>query len=69
MNDLFSTVPKDIKEWAVIEFLTHKNENPVRIHQQLLAFYDEDTVDVSVGHCWVSKSKNSGRNLDLNDHL
>jgi hypothetical protein len=35
----------------------------------LAFFYDEDSVDVSTVHCWMRKSRDSGRNLDLNDQL
>lgn len=62
----FSTTIKNIKQRAVIEFLTHENETHFGIHHQLLAFYGEDTVDIIVCH-WVRKSRDSGRNLDLYD--
>jgi len=29
----------------------HKNETPSSIHRQLLAFYGEDTMDVSTVYC------------------
>jgi len=32
---------------SLIQFLMHKNETPTSVHRQLLAFYGEDTVDVS----------------------
>jgi hypothetical protein len=47
----------------------HKNETPGRIHQRLLAFCGEDTVNVSSVHRWVINSRYTGRNLNLNDHL
>jgi hypothetical protein len=36
---------------------------------ELLAFYGEDTVDVSTVYRRVIKMRESGKNLDLNDHL
>jgi hypothetical protein len=47
MDDTLSTMAKCIKEWAVTEFFTHKNGTPIKIHKLLLAYYDEDTVDIS----------------------
>ena len=44
----------------------HENEAPIGIHCQLLAFYGEDTVNISTVHHWVRKSRDSGGNLDLN---
>jgi hypothetical protein len=32
-----------------------------------LAYYGEDTVDISTVHHWVSKSWDSGGNFDMND--
>jgi hypothetical protein len=46
MDDSFSTLSKCIKYGAVIEFLTHENETPMEIHQQLLSFYGKDTVSL-----------------------
>jgi hypothetical protein len=48
MDDLYQTTSKHIKQWAVLEFLTHENETPIKIHQWFLAFYGEDTVGISV---------------------
>jgi hypothetical protein len=44
-----------------------ENGTPIKIHQVLLAFYGEHTVDTSTVHCWVRKSRHSGGNLDLTD--
>jgi hypothetical protein len=33
MDESFSTVPKHIKQQAVIEFFMPKNETPTKIHQ------------------------------------
>jgi hypothetical protein len=63
----FSTVSKCITQPTVIEFLTHENETPIEIHRRLLAFYGEDTVDISTVHRLVRKSRDSGRNVDVND--
>jgi len=40
---------------------------PTGIHQQLLAFFSADTMDISTVHQWVRKLRDSGRNLDLNN--
>ena len=66
IDDSFSIMLKHITQWAVIEFWTHKNETPIKIHWQLLVFYGEDTVDISTVHHWVRKSWDSGGNLELN---
>jgi hypothetical protein len=58
-----------IKEQAVTEFFMHGNGTPIKIHRWLLAYYGEDTVDISTVHCWIRKSRYSGRHLDLNDQL
>jgi hypothetical protein len=47
----------------------HKNKNFIRIHLLFLAFYGEDAVDIGTVCCWVRKSRDGGRNLDLNDQL
>jgi len=39
MDDLLSFVLKNIQQWAVIEFLTRKNETPITIHRKLLALH------------------------------
>lgn len=54
---------------AVIGFLMHKNETFLRIQWQLLAFYSEDTVDISIFCHRVRKLRDSGRNLDVNGQL
>lgn len=54
---------------AVTEFLRHENETPIGIHPRLMAFYAEDTVDASTVRHWVTKSRDSGGNLYLNDQL
>jgi hypothetical protein len=69
MDDLFSTVQRHIKQRAVTGFLTHKNKTPLRIHQQLLAFYGNDTVAVSTVQHWVRKGRDICGNLDQNDQL
>lgn len=55
MGGSFSNVSKHIKERAVIEFLMHDSETSIDIHECLLAYYSEDTVDMSAVHCWVRK--------------
>jgi hypothetical protein len=67
MNGLLSFTLKRVKQQAVIEFLTHKNQTAIEIHRQLLAFCGEDAVDISTVCHWVRKLRDSGRNLDLND--
>jgi hypothetical protein len=47
--------------------MMHENENPTGIPRRLLAFYREDTVDTNTVCCWVIKSRDSAKNLDLND--
>jgi hypothetical protein len=42
VDDLLSTVSKCIKQQAVVEFLTRKNEIPTGIHWRLLAFCGKD---------------------------
>jgi hypothetical protein len=69
MDGLASTMLKCIKQRAVIEFLTQENQIPIKIHRPLLAFYDEDTVDISTVHHWAIKSSDSGRNMVLNNQL
>jgi len=49
------------------EFLTLEDETAIRIHQQLVAFYGDSTVDISTVNCEVRKSRDSGRHLDLNN--
>ena len=39
MDDLLSFVLKNIQQSAIIEFLTHKNETSIGIHQKLLDFH------------------------------
>ena len=39
----------------------------IEIHQCLLAFYCEDTVDLRTVHCWVRKLSNGGGNVDGKD--
>jgi hypothetical protein len=41
----------------------YKNEDPTSIHGQLLAFYGENTMDVSTVYCTVIKLRQSGGNL------
>jgi hypothetical protein len=49
-------------------FYWNENETPIGIHLQLLAFYcNKDTVDITTVCHWVSKSRESGGNLGLND--
>jgi hypothetical protein len=67
MDDSFSTVSKHIKQRAVIEFLTHEKETPIEIHRRLLAFYGEEAVDISTVRRWLIKSRDTGRNVDVND--
>jgi hypothetical protein len=33
-----------------------------------IGFYAEDSMDINTECCWVTKSRNSGGNLGLNDH-
>lgn len=66
MDNSFSTVSKRIKQWAVIEFLTHENETPINTYQRLLAWR---YLVISIVCCWVRKSRDSGRNWDLNNHV
>jgi GH43 family beta-xylosidase len=68
MGGSFSTLSKHIKQWAVIDFLMHENETSIEIHEWLLVYYGEDTVDMSTVHCWIRKSRDS-RNLDMNNQL
>jgi hypothetical protein len=65
MGGLFSTVSKRVKQRAVTEFLTHESETPIEIYKCFLAFYGEDTVDVSAVCHWVRKSRDSGRNVNV----
>ena len=69
LNDLFSALSKCIKQHDDIEFFTHENETLIEIHRWLLAYYGEDTVDISTVHQWVWKSWDNGGNLDMNDQL
>jgi hypothetical protein len=66
MDNSFSTVSKHIKQWAVIEFLTYENETPISIYQRLLAWR---YLVISTVCCWVRKSRENGRNWDLNNHV
>lgn len=34
-----------------------------------MAYYGEDTVDMSTVHCWVRKSRDSSGNMDKNNQL
>jgi len=34
-----------------------------------MAFYGEDKVNISSACCWVRESRESARNLDMNDEL
>jgi hypothetical protein len=43
MDGLSSNVSKHIKQQAVIKFLTHKNEIPIKVHQLLFAYCGEAT--------------------------
>jgi hypothetical protein len=67
MDHLFSTVLKHIKQKTVTQSMMYENETATKIDGRLLAFYCEDTVDISTVCCWVIKSKGSARNFDLND--
>jgi hypothetical protein len=48
-------MPKNIKQRAVIKFLTQENEIFIGANRQLLAFYGEDTVNISTVRCWEGK--------------
>ena len=69
MGGSFSTVSKHIKQWTVIDFLMHENETSIEIHEWLLAYYGEDTVDMSTVYFWVRKSRDSSGNMDMNNQL
>jgi hypothetical protein len=43
----------------------YDNAVPIGIHCHLLALYGEYTVYISTVHCWVRKSSDRGRNLEL----
>jgi hypothetical protein len=47
--------------------LTHKNETATEINRQILAAYAADTVDTSTVCNWVRESRDSDKNLDLNE--
>jgi hypothetical protein len=49
---------KNIKQRAVIKFLTQENEIFIGVNRKFLAFYGEDTVNISTVRCWVGKSRN-----------
>lgn len=66
MDNSFSTMTKHIEQWAVIQFLTHENETPINIYQRLLILR---YLVLSTVCCWVRKSRESGRNWDLNNHV
>jgi transposase len=59
----------EANQWAAAQFLKCKNKTLIGIHWQLLAVYAEDTVAISTVLQWVRKSRDSGRNLDLNNEL
>jgi len=63
MDDSLSLVTNCVTKGAVIEFLTHENETCMEIHQQLLALYGKDTVDIHTVHCWARKLRGIGRNV------
>jgi hypothetical protein len=69
MDYSLSAVSKQVKRQGVIEFLMHENETPIRIHWQRLDLYGEDAVNMNTVHRWVTKSRDSGGNFDLIDHL
>ena len=80
MDDLFQTMSKHIKQWAVFEFLTHENETPIEIHWWLLAFYGEDIVGISMcitgwenqgiaAEMWTWITNRSGRPVTTTHHL
>ena len=46
-----SQLSRHIKQQAVVEFLTNVNDILIQIRQRLLAFYGEDTVDLSTVYC------------------
>jgi len=69
MSNSISTISNHIKHLTLIDFLIHKNVTPIGIHQNMLAFYGEDTEDVNSVHGGIRKSWDSGRNVDLNDQF
>jgi hypothetical protein len=69
MGDLLLGVSKCIKQWAVIELLTHENGSVIKTDQWLLALCGKGTVDIRTVHCWVRKLRDNGGNLELNSKL
>ena len=69
VSNSFSTILNHIKHLTLIEFLIHKNVTPIGIHQNMLAFYGEDTEVINSMQGGVRKSWDSGKNVDLNDQF
>ena len=67
MDDTFSTAQKHIKQQSLTDFLSYENKIPIKMQQQLLAFYGEDIVDISTVCHWVRKLRDSGGYVDLNN--
>jgi hypothetical protein len=67
MDDSFTTALNHIKQQVLTEILTHKNKIPIKIQQQLLAFYGEDIVDIRTVCHWLRILRDSGGNMDIND--
>jgi len=61
---LFFFMSKNIKQRAVITFLTQENETFIGVNRQFLGFYGEDTVNISTVRFWVGKSRNINKSFD-----
>lgn len=59
----------EANQWAAAQFLKCKNKILIGIHWRLLAVNAEYTVAISTVLQWVRKSRDSGRNFDLNNEL
>ena len=46
-----------IKQRAVIEFLTAEKVPPIEIHRRMQAIHGDHCVDVSTVRCWVRRFK------------
>jgi hypothetical protein len=69
MDDSVSTVLKHIKQQADTEFFMPKNETPNKIHQNYWIYMVKILWTKILWHFWERKSRDSGRYMDLNDHL
>lgn len=63
----FTNMSACFKQYAVIEFTTHKNMSPIEIYNRLYNFYSETTMAESNIPYWAQKIRVSGI-LAINNH-